>query len=154
MNTLSMTKSKNLNDRVKDLISKYSNEGEEGRRFLRLAAKLIRTSDRELADYILKHKNETAGIAQSILYQRGKNITEFDRPYGGSFLEFRRHDKPKKLVFSVKNAGCFSKYPGYHAMLYVTFSGENEEHNITIDNTEQTRKDRIALRIFLRHGYL
>ncbi|HLD88814.1 MAG TPA: hypothetical protein VI894_01260 [Candidatus Nanoarchaeia archaeon] len=114
MAALSQRKTKKLeiNNRLETLISKYSENPERGRRFIKLAAKLIKTSNEELNTYIKNNDNSVAGIYQSLLHTRGEYIKNFDKQYGGTFIEVK-HDK--KLIFSGENAGEHAKFSGTNA---------------------------------------
>ena len=129
-----------LNDRVIELIKKYENRPEKARRALRLASKLVKANNEELEEVMNRWEiidtcrdngpiNPLSGLIQSMLYLRGEDIQEFDKPFGGAYIEFAKEGEANYAVFSGVFAGEGSLFSGDGSGSYALFSGQGSGNN-------------------------
>ena len=113
-------KKKNLNDRlVKILLDKSP---EEARRAIISFAAIskFKISNSDLKEYYKKNKGISAGLAQSVLYARGENITKFKGDYAGAFISVT---DPNKYSFEGPSAGEGSSFKGNYVGKNSSFKG-------------------------------
>ena len=66
---------------------------EEARKAIKYFVVISKISNSDLKKYIKKNKGISAGLAQSVLYARGKHITKFKGDWAGAFISVTDSNK-------------------------------------------------------------
>ena len=110
---------KNLNSRLEQLSINLSSK--KARRALRLFSKISKVDDSELLEKAPEESDISSGLAQSVLYTRGHDITEFKGPYAGAFIIVI---DDREYSFEGRHAGRESYFKGNYVGAKSSFEGE------------------------------